>query len=182
MFWGRVAFVPGKAVFRVLGVEIIHDGVSSDLCHNAGGGDQEAFGIAFDDGGGRAGEAAYGKAVNKRMRRNATEKRRNRVGHRDMGGSEDVDSINFGRVCHADANFDARGRGEDFEETFSVSLAQLLTIRESRKFVGIQGFCQFLRNANGSRYDGTRKRSTARFVDARKARSAILSPELVFES
>src|SRR5206468_1493725 len=93
MFGGSVTFVLGETVLGELFVDARHNAVARDLGDDAGGGDGEAFAVAFDDGGlrdadGRDVQAVYedvigfdGQGVEGQL-------------HRPPGGAEDVVAIN----------------------------------------------------------------------------------------
>jgi hypothetical protein len=59
-----IAFVAGEAVAGIDGIQLDQQAVAIDLGKHAGGGDGEAFGVAFDDGLLRAGPVDAVEAVN----------------------------------------------------------------------------------------------------------------------
>jgi hypothetical protein len=58
-----IAFVPGKAILRIFGIERDHEPVAGDFGHDAGRGDAQAEGVTTDQCAVRHGEVAHGESV-----------------------------------------------------------------------------------------------------------------------
>ena len=90
-----------KSVFgKLLGV-LFHDVIAADLGDDAGGGDGERVGIAFDDALVREGKLLERQAINEAMvDSNAVFflQRESGCGHGIVGGSEDVFGINLSSI------------------------------------------------------------------------------------
>jgi len=89
-----IAFVHGKAVLRVLFVQITHQAVARDLGYDAGGGDQEALRITLDDRRGGAGESFDWQSVDQDMARDDRE-RFDCPAHGHMSGHQNIVGVNL---------------------------------------------------------------------------------------
>ena len=86
--------MPGKAEFRKLPVDLAHQAVTRDLGDDAGGGDGKRKSVALDDGIMRQRETSHRQAINQAMI-GAGNERFHRAAHRQMGGAQDVEAVDF---------------------------------------------------------------------------------------
>ena len=83
-----------KAELRELAVDFLHDVVASDLGDDASGGDRERDRVALDDAIVRVGELAERESVDEAVVGRFAEAL-DRAAHGEVGGLEDVDSVDF---------------------------------------------------------------------------------------
>lgn len=89
-----IAFVPGKAILRIFGIERDHQPVAGDFGHDAGRGDAQAEGVTADQCAVWYGEVAHGESVDQGVVGPGGEGTY-RARHGKMGGAEDVVTIDF---------------------------------------------------------------------------------------
>ena len=164
----RIAFVPGKAVFRKLSVVFPHDLVASDFGQNAGGGDGVTFGIAFDQRGLPSLNSFYRQAVDKDV-----------IGllfqlfqcpnHALMRCFQNVPRVNFRRLHRNDGAMNPSLPRQPMRKCFAFFLRQRF---------GIIEIAELLRHLTANPRDGQnyrrnhyrpRQRAASRFVDSGNA-------------
>lgn len=127
---GAVAFVFGEGVLGPVGIVFAHEAVAGDLGEDAGGGDAETFGVAFDDCRLGSGERGDAKAIHERVRGG-----RGKLGeggvHRAVSRLEDIDFINNRCVNDANAEMDFGFRVNGGEQFFADFLGEFFRIIEA---------------------------------------------------
>ena len=110
--FGAVPFVLAKFVTGVTYIHLYHDPVPGNFSNDTRGRNTEAFRIALDQRGLGNWKGIYGEAINEDIVRRF-EQSSCRPAHRFVGGSEDVESVNFITFHDGDRPYDARV-GEEF--------------------------------------------------------------------
>jgi len=171
---GGIAFVLGKTVRWVFGIEAEHDAITGDLGKDAGGGDALALAVAFDDGGVRNGKWADGQAVDEGVlgqRRKGADS----TPHGLVGGAEDVDAVDLVVLDDRDGPADIRARGEREVDLLALAGGQLLGVVDT-------GMAEAVRQDDGGGDHRASQRSAAGFVDAGNALETGLAQSiLMFE-
>ena len=103
--------MPGKAEFRKLAVDFPHQAVACDFGDDAGCRDRKREPVALDDGVMRHGETAHRQAVDQAMVGQGIDGL-DRAAHREMGGAQDVEAVDFPAIGQRHRPDDIRISGE----------------------------------------------------------------------
>src|SRR5262245_52288928 len=172
MFADGIALVPGKAVARMLGVELVHQRIARRLGQDRGGGDAEAAAVAFDDVLLRNRQIFEPPRIEQEMLR-CERQALDRAAHGQEPGPVDVDGIDL--LDFGEGNRPGDGARPDLgREPVARGRIELLRIVDAR-------------NARpGREHDGGGRhwpgeRAHAGFVDARDMQHAA-GPNGVFKA
>lgn len=125
--FGAVGFVLGKPIARILALQRKTEMVARHFRDNRGATDKQASGIAFDNRPMRHRQPLNRQTVNKGKRRSLRQ-RFKCAPHRQMGGIQDIQRIDFFRRGNTHAAADFRMRGQHFPEFFPLFFRKLFGI------------------------------------------------------
>ena len=156
--------MPGKAELRILRVNLAHNAIACDLGDDAGCGDREGLAISLDDGVLGDGEIPHWQAINKAVVRGRGQSF-HRAAHGEMGGTQDVEKVDFFGIRRGHRPLHGRVFGEAVKNFLAALGAQFLGVVEAR--AGIAAW-----QDDGSSCHRAGQRAAAGFVHARNAAQA----------
>jgi len=176
---GAVAFVAGEAVLGIGLVQFGHDAVAGDFGEDAGGGDGEAAGVAFDLILSGAGEAGDGQAVDEGEVGKGREGIE-RPGHGEVGGAEDIEAVDLLRFDDGDGGEEFRGGVEEIEELTAFGGGEFLGVVEVQQS-GRRVVQQVRGEEDSGGDDGSGEGAAAGFIDPGNTRNAAPEKSGVFD-
>ena len=153
-----IAFVPGKAILRILGIERDHEPVAGNFGHDAGRGDAQAEGVTTDQGAVRHGEAAHGESVDQGVVGLGGEGT-HRARHGEVGGAENVVAIDFFDRGQTGGPGHAGVGGEDCKNFFTAGGGDFFRVGQAVE-------SKVRRKDDGGGHDRPGQRSAPGFIDS----------------
>ena len=176
---GAVAFVFGEAVAGELRVEFQAETVTRDLGEDGGAGDEEAAGVAFDEGGMGDGQAFDGESVHEGVV-GQRGKALKGAAHGQVGGAEDVDGVDFLGRGLTDGPADAGFVGQRLIERVTFGRGELFGVVGLGQGTGEQGGEVGLVNLHGAGDDGSGEAPAPGLVHPGERGAGMGGPEVVF--
>lgn len=163
--WGSVSLMLCETVLGVGAVELGHDAVAGDLCDDAGGGDTEAGGVAFDDGVMGDGEGGDWETVDEGEIDWGDEGFEG-AGHGEVCGGEDAEACDGVDAGGGPGEMGGGGNLEESEEFFAVCRGEFFGVVDLGEGTGSFGFEEGAIEVDGGGDDGACEGAAAGFIDA----------------
>ena len=132
-----ITLVAGKAILRIVRVEFDHESVAGHFGENAGRGDAQAEGIAFDQSSVIDGQTAHRQSVDEGMV-GTPRQGFDGAGHGQMRGAQDVETIDFLHAGLGHGPEDPGSCGQNRVNPFTFGRADFFRIGQSieREIIG----------------------------------------------